>query len=84
MRATEHAPRGPCQFPERLHGLAEIVERGAGVLVERLRVIPPHSDCVFIIISKNASRHGYNFEQKWFGFFEALETIKVRRVVVGC
>ena len=28
---------------ERRHGLVEIVERGAGVLVERLRVNPPHS-----------------------------------------
>ena len=32
MRAAEHAPRGPCRLLERRHGLAEIVERGGGVL----------------------------------------------------
>ena len=40
VRATEHAPRGPFQLLERVHGLAEIIERGAGVLVERPRVSP--------------------------------------------
>ena len=30
VRATEHAPRGPFRVLERRHGLAEIVERGAG------------------------------------------------------
>ena len=33
MRATEHAPRGPINVLKRRHGLAEIVERGALVLV---------------------------------------------------
>ena len=42
MRATEHTPRGPFYLIERRHCLAEIVERGAGVVVERLRVNPPH------------------------------------------
>ena len=28
MRATKHAPRGPCRLLERRHGFAEIVERG--------------------------------------------------------
>ena len=32
VRATHHAPRDPSRVLERLHGLAEIVERGAGVL----------------------------------------------------
>ena len=41
MRATEHAPRGPLHILEHLYGLAEIVERGIGVSVERLRVIRP-------------------------------------------
>ena len=51
MRTTEHAPRKPRRVLERRHGLAEIVERGAGVH-ERLRVIPPQierdlrSNCV--------------------------------------
>ena len=35
MRATEHASRGPFRFLERRHGFAEIVERGALVVVER-------------------------------------------------
>ena len=38
VRATEHAPRGPCHLFERRHGLAETVERGAGVIAERPRV----------------------------------------------
>ena len=38
MRAPEHAPRCPIRFLERRQGLAEIVERGPGVLVERPRV----------------------------------------------
>ena len=42
--ATKHAPRGQCRLLEHRHGLAEIVERGAGVLVECLRVNPPHPE----------------------------------------
>ena len=38
MRDSEHAPRDPFHLLERRHGLAEIVERGVGVLVERIRV----------------------------------------------
>ena len=34
MRATEHAPRGRFYLLERIYGLAEIVGRGAGVVVE--------------------------------------------------
>ena len=33
MRAAEHAPRGPFRLLVHRHGLAEIVERGAGVCV---------------------------------------------------
>jgi pyruvate kinase len=44
VRAAEHAPRGRFYLLERRHGLAEIVERGAPVSVERLRVIPPHPE----------------------------------------
>ena len=43
MCATEHAPRGRFYLLERIYGLAEIVGRGAGVVVERQRVIPPQS-----------------------------------------
>ena len=32
VRAPEHAPRGPFRVLERRHGLAELVERGGGVL----------------------------------------------------
>ena len=39
MLATEHAPRGPFQILERLHGLADIFKRRALVLEERPRVI---------------------------------------------
>ena len=42
MCGTENAPRGPFQLLEHRHGLAEIVERDAGVLVECLCVNPPH------------------------------------------
>jgi hypothetical protein len=31
VRATHHAPGGPCRLLERGHGLAKIVERGAVV-----------------------------------------------------
>ncbi len=40
VRATEPAPRGPFRLCEHLRSVAEIVERGAGVLVQRPRVIP--------------------------------------------
>ena len=44
MRVAKNAPRGPFYVLDRLHGLAEIVECGAGVEKESLRVIPPHPD----------------------------------------
>ena len=43
VRAAKHAPRGPFRVLERRHGLAEVVERGAGVRVERLPVNLPRS-----------------------------------------
>ena len=61
MRATEHAPRGPCQVLERRHGLAEVTERGGGVLVERLRVIHPHPEREIMTLAEDASRHGRHF-----------------------
>ena len=45
VRASEHAPRYRLDVLERAHGLAEIVERGAGVVEERPRVIHPMSRC---------------------------------------
>ena len=84
VRAAEHAPRGPFCFLERRRGLADIVERGSGDFAARHRAHPPHPEREFVTLSENASRHGYRFSKKCFGFFEAPHTIKGRRVVVGC
>ena len=83
MRAAEHAPRGPFYLLIRRHCLAEIVERGAAVLVERLGVIPPQPERVYITLSENTSRHGDRFAQQRLDFFEASLAIKGVRVVVG-
>ena len=83
MRATKHAPRNPFNVLERSYGLADIVERRAVVLVERLSVIPPQLEREFVLSSVNASRHGDHFTQQCLGFFEALEIHKGVRVVVG-
>ena len=56
--ATEHAPRNPFRLLECRHGLADIVQRGGGVLVERRRVIPPYPERNIIRIAENAPRHG--------------------------
>ena len=62
--AAKHAARDLCRVLERRHGLAEIVERGAGVLAERPRVNLVHLEHELITISENASRHGYRFAQQ--------------------
>ena len=73
MRASEHAPRGRHHILERRHGLAQIVERGGAVLVERLRVSPPHPEHDLTTISENASPPPfYCFAQQCPGFFEAF------------
>ena len=72
MRAAEHAPRGPFRVLERRHGLAEVVERGGGVIVEHLPVKPPDLEREFITLAENAPRHGDRFAQQRLGFFEAL------------
>ena len=59
VRAAEHASRGPFRVLERRHGLVEIVERGGGVVVERLRVNPPCLERAIMTLSENASRHGH-------------------------
>ena len=54
MRAAEHAPRGPFHLLELRHGLAEIVERGAGV---HLPARPPESarhDAVVPLLAQTA------------------------------
>jgi hypothetical protein len=63
VRATKHAPRGPFRLPERRHGLAQIVKRGARVIVKRGRVIAPYPEHDLITISENASRHWYRFKK---------------------
>ena len=71
VRATKHASRSPFRVLENIHGLAEIVERGVGVLVECQGVIPLHHEREIMIFAKNAPRHGYRLAQQRLGFFEA-------------
>jgi hypothetical protein len=40
--ATKHTPHHPRRLIKCIYGLAEIIERGGGVLVERLRINAPH------------------------------------------
>ena len=46
VRVPEHAPSNPFQILERRHALAEIIERGAVIFVERQRVIQSHESLV--------------------------------------
>jgi len=82
VRTAEHAPRDRFYLLERRHGLVEIVERGARVLVERRRVNQPHPEREVMTITENASCHGRYFAQQRLGFFEALKTNKCVCVVV--
>ena len=61
VRAAENAPRDQFDLFERRHGLADIVERGAGVFAERTCVTFPHPERDVMTLSKNASRHGNRF-----------------------
>ena len=83
VRASKHAPRNPTRVLERRHGLAEIVERGTVVLVERRRANPPRLERGVMTFTENASRHRHRFAQQRLGLFEALLSKKGRRVVVG-
>ena len=56
MRFAERATRGPSRVLEQRHGLAEIGERGAGVLVERLRVTPPQPERDFVMAASGQFR----------------------------
>ena len=49
MRPPKHAPRDSFRLLERCDGLTEIVERRGGAAAERLRIIPPQPERVFII-----------------------------------
>ena len=72
MRAAEHAPRNPRRVLERRRGLAEIVERGVVVQIERIRVKKPHPEREMLTLSKNASLDGDRFAQQRLGFCVAL------------
>ena len=72
VRATQNAPRDPSSVLERRHGLAEIVESGAVVPAERLRVFPPHLEREIMRVPQNTSRHGQRSVYQCLGFFEAL------------
>ena len=80
VRATEDAPRGPSRVLVRRYGLAEIVERGGGVLVERHRVSTPYLEREIMTFSENTQCHGHHFAQQRPGFFEALQINQGRRV----
>ena len=71
VRGTEHAPPDPFRVLERRHGLADIVERGGRVPVERPRVIPTHLKDEIVARAANTSRHWYRFAEQCFDFFEA-------------
>ena len=63
VRAAEHPPRDPRRVLERRHCLAEIVERGAVVIVERHRVNLLHPEREIIILSEDGddpARHLIN------------------------
>ena len=83
VRSAEYAPHGRCRILVRPHGLAEIVERGGGVLVERPRVIRSHFERESMPLSENASCHGNRSAYQHPGLFEALCFNKCGRVVVG-
>ena len=72
MRATEGAPGAPCSVLEGRHGLAEIIESRAVVLVERLPVTPYHPERELMRRPKNTLRRGYRFFQQRLGFSVAL------------
>ena len=60
MRAAEHAPRDPLRVLERRHGLADIVERGGGVLVILSCKAPsgPRGDQSRLLVSPERRRRG--------------------------
>ena len=66
VRASKHAPRGPFNLLERIYGLAELSERGGGVIADRSRVIPPRHERGLITFPEDAPRHGQRF-RCWCG-----------------
>ncbi|CAH0380099.1 unnamed protein product [Pelagomonas calceolata] len=68
MRFAEYLLPRPCDRLERLHGFADMVERGASIQVERTRVTVPHLERDSMPFSENASRHGHHFAHQSLGF----------------
>lgn len=64
MRAAQHAPRDPFRVLECCHGLAEIVECGVWVVVERPRVKQPHLERDIIALAENAPHHGHRLAKQ--------------------
>ena len=75
VRSTKGAPRNPFGVLEGRHGLAEISERGAGVLVERPCVIRPHPERIYGTLPVTTSRQGHRFAQQCLGFFELRRAV---------
>ena len=61
VRGAKNAARDPIRVLERRHSLAEIAERGAGVLVERESVTLSHPEREFMTLPENTSRHRHRF-----------------------
>ena len=80
VRTAEYAPGDPRRILERRHGLAEIIQRGAVVLVESFRISPPYFERDSMALSENASCHGNRFAQQRFGFFKEPLITKGRRI----
>ena len=83
MATSKHAARDRLRLLELRHGLAEIVERGAGVIAERLCVNQSHLERESMSFTESASRYGYSFAKDCLGFVKAPQIMKGRRVVVG-
>ena len=64
VRAAEDLPRNPFRLLERCHGLSEIAERSAVILVECPCVIPPHPERGFMTLAVNAARNGHHPAQQ--------------------
>ena len=69
VRATKHAPRCPCRLHERRHSFAEIAERGAVVLIDRLRESLLKRERAVITITENALRNKHPLAVQRPGFF---------------
>ena len=66
-------PHGRFHLREHVHRLADIIERGVGVRVERQAVNYAHPEREIIVLCKNTSRDRNCFAQQCLGFCVALE-----------